>query len=169
MVNVQECVNVLIDSSLARNNNADVPSGIRQALEKKEGLFRQNMMGKRVNYAARSVISPDPYIESNEIGLPLYFATRLTFPENVTAFNLNELRQAVANGPEVHPGATHVVQDNGQMVSFRGPSFWVSSQTFMVFTLVRMHFHLCEWYSSLTGSQVLVIILGGKSIRTQSV
>jgi hypothetical protein len=42
---------------------------VRQLLEKKEGLFRKHMMGKRVNYAARSVISPDPYIETNEIGV----------------------------------------------------------------------------------------------------
>lgn len=39
------------------------------------------MMGKRVNYACRSVISPDPYIAVNEIGIPPYFATRLTYPE----------------------------------------------------------------------------------------
>lgn len=55
--------------------------GVRQLLEKKEGLFRMNMMGKRVNYACRSVISPDPYIAVNEIGIPPYFATRLTYPE----------------------------------------------------------------------------------------
>lgn len=59
----------------------DVVSGICQLLEKKEGLFRQNMMGKRVNYACRSVISPDPYLAVNEIGIPPYFALRLTYPE----------------------------------------------------------------------------------------
>ena len=42
-----------------------------QIFEKKEGLFRKNMMGKRVNYAARSVISPDPYINMDEIGVPM--------------------------------------------------------------------------------------------------
>lgn len=50
--------------------------GIRQTLEKKEGLFRKNMMGKRVNFAARSVISPDPFIGTGEIGVPPFFATR---------------------------------------------------------------------------------------------
>jgi DNA-directed RNA polymerase beta' subunit len=44
------------------------PQGVRQQLEKKEGLFRKNMMGKRVNYAARSVISPDPYIGAGGAG-----------------------------------------------------------------------------------------------------
>lgn len=56
-------------------------SGICQLLEKKEGLFRQKLMGKRVNYACRSVISPDPYLAVNEIGIPPYFALRLTYPE----------------------------------------------------------------------------------------
>lgn len=62
--------------------------GIRQILEKKEGLFRKNMMGKRVNFAARSVISPDPYLASGEIGVPPYFAKRLSFPERVTPWNV---------------------------------------------------------------------------------
>ena len=76
----------------------------RQILEKKEGMFRQNMMGKRVNYAARSVISPDPCIATNEVGVPAVFATRLTYAEPVTEHNLAELRVAVVNGPLVHPG-----------------------------------------------------------------
>ena len=62
--------------------------GIRQILEKKEGLFRKNMMGKRVNFAARSVISPDPYLGSGEIGVPPYFAVRLSVPERVTPLNV---------------------------------------------------------------------------------
>ena len=67
-------------------------------------MFRKNMMGKRVNFAARSVISPDPFINTNEIGIPLVFATKLTYPEPVTPWNFNELKQAVLNGPLVHPG-----------------------------------------------------------------
>jgi hypothetical protein len=59
----------------------DVAAGICQLLEKKEGIFRQKMMGKRVNFACRSVISPDPYLAVNEIGIPPYFALRLTYPE----------------------------------------------------------------------------------------
>eukprot|EP00955_Chlamydomonas_euryale_P073412 361736-Chlamydomonas_euryale.AAC.2 len=43
------------------------------------------MMGKRVNFAARSVISPDPYIGAGEIGVPPYFAKRLSFPVGVSA------------------------------------------------------------------------------------
>ena len=46
------------------------------------------MMGKRVNFAARSVISPDPYLSAGEIGVPPYFAARLSFPERVTPWNV---------------------------------------------------------------------------------
>lgn len=56
-------------------------TGVRQMIEKKGGILRQKMMGKRVNYACRSVISPDPYLAVNEIGVPPYFAVRLTYPE----------------------------------------------------------------------------------------
>lgn len=56
-------------------------NGIRQLLEKKAGILRQKMMGKRVNFACRSVISPDPYLAVNEIGIPPYFALKLTYPE----------------------------------------------------------------------------------------
>jgi DNA-directed RNA polymerase I subunit RPA1 len=66
-------------------------TGVKQLLEKKEGLFRMNLMGKRVNYACRSVISPDPYIAVNEIGIPPYFATRLTYPEVSTSLYLYKL------------------------------------------------------------------------------
>ncbi|XP_057982426.1 DNA-directed RNA polymerase I subunit 1 isoform X2 [Malania oleifera] len=104
---LQQSINVLFDSKTA--GQRDMASGICQLLEKKEGIFRQKMMGKRVNYACRSVISPDPYLAVNEIGIPPYFALRLTYPERVTPWNVSKLRDAIVNGPEIHPGATHYV------------------------------------------------------------
>ncbi|KAF1809045.1 DNA-directed RNA polymerase [Eremomyces bilateralis CBS 781.70] len=121
-VRLQEAVNSLIDKDrnpnqgLAARRNLD---GIKQDLEKKEGLFRMNMMGKRVNYAARSVISPDPNIETNEIGVPPVFATRLTYPEPVTNHNYFELKEAVLNGPDKWPGAVAIENENGQMINLR--------------------------------------------------
>jgi DNA-directed RNA polymerase I subunit RPA1 len=116
-VELQEAVNAFLDSSKAKNvPGADAAPGVRQGLEKKEGLFRQNMMGKRVNYAARSVISPDPYIGTNEVGLPVRFATRLCYPEPVTAWNASELAQAVRNGADVHPGALFVEDQDGRVI-----------------------------------------------------
>lgn len=93
-------VNALIDSSTAVGDGApnNLP-GVRQLLEKKEGLFRMNMMGKRVNFACRSVISPDPNIGTGEIGLPPLFALRLSYPEYVTPHNVEFLRKLVRTPP----------------------------------------------------------------------
>lgn len=95
------------------------PPSIKDTLEKKEGLFRKHMMGKRVNFAARSVISPDPFIATNEIGLPLYFSMKLCFPEPVTAQNVDQLKQFVLNGPDVYPGANFVEDEFGNIVELR--------------------------------------------------
>lgn len=122
---LQHCVNALIDSSKSAHNSAIKlrEEGIKQKLEKKEGLFRKNMMGKRVNFAARSVISPDPNIETNEIGVPPVFARKLTYPEPVTNHNFYELKEAVLNGVEKWPGAAAVESENGQVINLRTKNF----------------------------------------------
>jgi len=74
--------------------------GVRQQLEAKAGLFRMHMMGKRVNHSCRSVIGPDVFLETNEVGIPESFAKLLTVPEYVTRLNIDEMRQAVLNGPD---------------------------------------------------------------------
>ncbi|SAM02441.1 hypothetical protein [Absidia glauca] len=115
IIKLQHAVNSFIDSTKNPTQvpqGATNPPGIRQALEKKEGLFRKHMMGKRVNYAARSVISPDPNIETSEIGVPPVFAKKLTYPEPVTPYNVKQMRQAIINGPHVWPGATHVQNED---------------------------------------------------------
>ena len=114
-LSLQGGVNKLIDSSKAEGGEA-AGAGIRQQLEKKQGLFRMNMMGKRVNYAARSVIMPDPYIRTSEIGVPPVFARKLTFPENVTAHNVELMRRLVENGPETHPGANAIEDERGRVI-----------------------------------------------------
>lgn len=107
-------VNIIYDNKGADRKNPE--PGVRQVLEKKEGLFRMHMMGKRVNYSARSVISPDPMIGTNEIGVPTVFAVKLTYPEPVTPWNVHVLRKAVINGPEKHPGAASVMMEDGHVV-----------------------------------------------------
>ncbi|KAJ3114686.1 hypothetical protein HDU96_001778 [Phlyctochytrium bullatum] len=117
-IKLQDEVGFFIDSSKAPlQKGKEAPPGVRQILEKKEGLFRKHMMGKRVNFAARSVISPDPYIETNEIGVPPVFASKLTYPEPVTHHNVEKLRQAVINGPRKWPGATAVEMEDGSVTS----------------------------------------------------
>lgn len=77
-------------------------------LKSKEGRIRGNLMGKRVDFSARTVITPDPNLSIDELGVPLQIAMNLTFPEVVNGANLEEMRQLVRNGPEVYPGAKHV-------------------------------------------------------------
>ena len=124
-VELQNAVNSLLDTdrNLTRNRGNLLPEGIKQKLEKKEGLFRKNMMGKRVNFAARSVISPDPNIETNEIGVPPVFAKKLTYPEPVTNHNFYDLKEAVLNGPNKWPGAAAIENENGQVINLRNKSF----------------------------------------------
>ena len=120
-LSIQTAVNDLIDNTLSNKLKSGParPPGIKQIIEKKQGLFRQNMMGKRVDFAARSVISPDPYISTTEIGVPLYFAKGLNYPEPVTDYNVEMLRQMVINGPEVHPGANAIEDEHGNVVNLR--------------------------------------------------
>ena len=125
LITLQHGVNSFIDSS---KNPTRLPQGreptpgVKQVLEKKEGLFRKHMMGKRVNYAARSVISPDVNIETSEIGVPPVFAKNLTYPEPVTAFNFQFMRQLVINGPTNYPGASGIQYEDGRVESLAGKS-----------------------------------------------
>ncbi|KAF2157901.1 beta and beta-prime subunits of DNA dependent RNA-polymerase [Myriangium duriaei CBS 260.36] len=121
-IKLQDAVNSMLDRD--RNPVQPAPGrriedGIKQRLEKKEGLFRKNMMGKRVNFAARTVISPDPNIETNEIGVPPVFAIKLTYPEPVTDHNFHDLKEAVINGPYVWPGAVAIENENGQVINLQ--------------------------------------------------
>eukprot|EP00400_MALV-I_sp_L67-5_P000045 gene45-703_t len=108
---LQEAVNALIDSSKGKKTAGKFDTtGVRQKLEKKQGLFRMNMMGKRVNFAARSVISPDNNLAPNEIGIPKHMAMKLTFPEPVNRYNLQHLQRLVLAGPNHYPGANAILE-----------------------------------------------------------
>lgn len=74
----------------------------------KEGRFRGNLIGKRVDNSGRTVITPDPNLSIDELGVPLQMAMNLTFPEIVTEANLEEMRAVVRNGPDTYPGAKYV-------------------------------------------------------------
>lgn len=110
---LQTLCNRLYDTDMDKLNPNSNASGVRQVIEKKEGLFRKHMMGKRVNFSARSVISPDPYISANEVGIPVIFALRLTYPETVFHHNLKKMQAAILNGPDTHPGAVSVTFEDG--------------------------------------------------------
>jgi len=81
---------------------------VRQRLKAKEGRVRGNLMGKRVDYSARSVITPDPNISIDQLGVPYQIAMNLTFPEVVTKFNIKKLYMYIRNGPKKYPGANSI-------------------------------------------------------------
>ena len=81
---------------------------IRQRLKGKEGRIRSNLMGKRVDFSARSVITPDANIDLDELGVPIKIAINLTIPENVTDFNIEKLTRLVKNGSHIWPGAKSI-------------------------------------------------------------
>jgi DNA-directed RNA polymerase II subunit RPB1 len=85
---------------------------IRQRLKGKEGRIRNNLMGKRVDFSGRSVITPDPNIELDELGVPYSIAKNLTYPEIVNIYNKEKLVQLLNNGPDTYPGIKTVVQNN---------------------------------------------------------
>ena len=86
---------------------------LTQRLKGKEGRFRSNLSGKRVNFSARTVISPDPNISINEVGVPEMIAKEVTVPAYVNDWNIDELKKCVENGPDVHPGANYMITESG--------------------------------------------------------
>ena len=86
---------------------------IRQRLKGKDGRIRNNLMGKRVDFSARSVITPDPNIELDELGVPYPIAQNLTYPEIVNRYNREKLEKLLNNGIDTYPGIKHIVKTNG--------------------------------------------------------
>lgn len=87
--------------------------GLVQRLKGKQGRFRGNLSGKRVDFSSRTVISPDPNLQIDQVGVPEYVAKILTFPERVNKANIFLMRELIRNGPDVHPGANFVEDRDG--------------------------------------------------------
>lgn len=104
---------------VARHRSGKVLKGIAQRLKGKEGRFRGDLRGKRVDFSARTVISPDPSLSINEVGVPEEIARVLTVPEKVTPWNIEFLRRLVLNGPDKWPGANYVIRPDGKKISLK--------------------------------------------------
>lgn len=108
---LQYHVTTYIDNGIPGINQATQRTGrplkaICQRLKSKEGRVRGNLMGKRVNFSARTVITAEPNIDLDELGIPHAIAKTLTFPERVTNFNISHLQSFVNNGPNSPLGKT---------------------------------------------------------------
>ncbi|SDQ23502.1 DNA-directed RNA polymerase subunit A' [Natronobacterium texcoconense] len=98
----------------ARHRSGRPLKTLSQRLKGKEGRFRGSLSGKRVNFSARTVISPDPTLSLNEVGVPDRVAKEMTQTMNVTERNVEKARRFVSNGPEGHPGANYVRRPDGR-------------------------------------------------------
>jgi len=100
----------------ARHRSGRALKTLSQRLKGKEGRFRSNLSGKRVDFSARTVISPDPNLDISDVGVPSAVATKLSVPGKVTPWNIAEMRELVKNGPEQYPGALYIVRPDGKRV-----------------------------------------------------
>ncbi|HII65821.1 TPA: DNA-directed RNA polymerase subunit A', partial [Candidatus Woesearchaeota archaeon] len=98
----------------ARHRSGQALRTISERIKSKEGRIRHNLAGKRTNFSARTVISPDPMIGLNEVGVPLVIAMKLTVPERVNDWNVSYLKKFVEKGPEKYPGANYIVRPDGK-------------------------------------------------------
>jgi len=98
----------------ARHRSGRILKTLSQRLKTKEGRFRGNLAGKRVNFSARTVISPDPMIDLHDVGVPEIIAKELTVPVRVNEKNIEELKKLVINGSDVWPGANYVIRPDGR-------------------------------------------------------
>lgn len=122
---LQYDVATLVDNNISGVPQAQQRSGrplktLGSRLSGKTGRFRGNLMGKRVDFSARSVITPDPNIEVDELGVPMEIAMNLTIPEAVTPFNRARLQKAVDVGPSAYPGAKKVeLAADGRVINLK--------------------------------------------------
>ncbi|GMM28313.1 DNA-directed RNA polymerase III core subunit [Martiniozyma asiatica (nom. inval.)] len=120
---LQLAVGVYINSDIAtpsmiQNGGTKAAKPIRgfcQRLKGKQGRFRGNLSGKRVDFSGRTVISPDPNLRIDEVAVPELVAKVLTYPEKVTRYNKKKLQKLVINGPEKHPGANYVQKKDEEL------------------------------------------------------
>ncbi|KND88847.1 DNA-directed RNA polymerase III subunit RPC1 [Tolypocladium ophioglossoides CBS 100239] len=110
-----------LQTQIAMYVNSDVPGlqqpgfgkttrGFCQRLKGKQGRFRGNLSGKRVDFSGRTVISPDPNLGIDQVAVPILVAKNLTYPERVNRQNIDKLRQCVKNGCDIWPGAQAVLK-----------------------------------------------------------
>ncbi len=97
----------------ARHRSGQPLKTVTERIKSKEGRIRHNLAGKRTNFSARTVISPDPKLDLNEVGVPSVMALKLTVPERVTEWNTEYIKKFIERGSE-YPGANYIVRPDGK-------------------------------------------------------
>jgi len=105
-------------ASVAQRSGRPLKS-IKDRLNGKGGRMRGNLMAKRVDFSARSVITADPNISICELGIPMKIAKNITKPVIVNKINKNFLTKLIQNGPDTWPGAKMLEKQNGEVITLR--------------------------------------------------
>eukprot|EP01134_Creolimax_fragrantissima_P005297 CFRG5297T1 len=111
--------NELPGQPVAQQKSGRPLKSIRQRLKAKDGRIRGNLMGKRVDFSARTVITADPNLSINQVGVPRSIALNMTYPETVTPYNIDKMQQLIRNGPTEHPGAKYIIRKDGARIDLR--------------------------------------------------
>ena len=111
--------NELAGQPAATHRNGKAIKSLRQRIKGKEGRVRGNLMGKRVDFSARTVITGDPTISCDQVGVPRSIAFNMTFPETVSIHNMESMKELVSAGPDNHPGARSIIRSDGKRVDLR--------------------------------------------------
>lgn len=133
---LQEAVDALVDNSAAKGNRAVNATGGRRRLKSisdmlkgKQGRFRQNLLGKRVDYSGRSVIVVGPKLKISECGLPKQMALELFKPFIISwlirgehAYNIRSATRLIESGDALVWDALDAVIDGKYVLLNRAPS-----------------------------------------------
>ncbi|XP_072286604.1 DNA-directed RNA polymerase II subunit RPB1-like [Pyxicephalus adspersus] len=111
--------NELLGLPQALHNSGRPLKSIKQRLEGKEGRVHGNLMGKRVDFSAQTVITPDPNLSIDEVGVPRSIAANMTFPEIVTPFNIDRLQKLGRRGNSLYPGAKYIIRNDVDRIDLR--------------------------------------------------
>ena len=142
---LQYYVATLIDNkipgvaSVAQRSGRPLKS-LKERLNGKGGRVRGNLMGKRVDFSARSVITPDPNLSIRELGIPLKIAKNLTKPVVVNDLNKKFLMKLINNGPDIYPGAKIYEKKNGESISLR----YVDKDSIVLENDDKVHRHIMD-------------------------
>ena len=114
---LQYHITTFFDNTIARIPPARHRSGqplktITERIKGKEGRIRHNLAGKRVNFSGRTVISPDPFLHINEVGVPFEIAKVITVSERVNTVNTEKMKRLILS--REYPGANYVIRPDGK-------------------------------------------------------
>ena len=128
----------------ARHRSGRPLKTLVQRLKGKEGRFRSNLSGKRVNFSARTVISPDPGLSINEVGVPIEAARELTVPVFATKSNLPILKEIVKRGVnpagEIYlPGVNYIIRPDGRRIKVTDKNAETVAETVDIGFIIERH------------------------------